>query len=91
MKALGAVIMIALAGGCAAPPSNPARVDVPEVPAAMVPVNGSVIERWPNGTVRSERTYVDGRVREAVYYASDGSVVYEMQDDGDGRVSDAGK
>ena len=91
MKVLGVVSMIVLTAGCAANQSNPARVDVPQVPATMVPVNGSVVERWPNGTVRSERTYAGGQVREAVYYASDGSVVYEMSDEGDGRVSDAEK
>lgn len=90
MKLLAAASMIALVAGCAGPAGSPGHVAVPEVPVSMVPTNGSVIERWPNGTVRSERTYRGGRVQEAVYYASDGSVVYEMSEE-ETRVSDAGR
>ena len=84
MKVTAVVALIALAGGCAAPPAGTLpHVAVPEVPASMVPTNGSVIERWPGGTVRSERTYRGGKVQTAVYYASDGSVVYEMSEEGE--------
>ena len=89
MKILAAAALMALAGGCAGDPAKPRHVAVPNVPSTMVPVNGNVIERWPNGTVRSEREYREGRIHQAVYYASDGSVVYEMSED-ESRVSDAG-
>lgn len=56
--------------------------EIPSIPESMVPANGSVVEYWPNEEVRSERVYRDGKVQEAVYYSSSGSVVFEMSNDG---------
>ena len=54
---------------------------IPSIPASMSPVNGTVIEYWPNGQERSERVYREGQVQEAIYYSSNGQVVFEMSSD----------
>jgi hypothetical protein len=52
--------------------------ELPKIPESLTPKNGSVVEYWPNGEKKSEREYRDGRVINAVYYASNGTVVFEM-------------
>ena len=54
----------------------------PLIPASMTPINGTIIEYWPNRKVRSERVYRDGSVQEAVFYSSNGQVVFEMASGG---------
>jgi hypothetical protein len=54
--------------------------DIPTVPESIRPQNGDVVEYWPNGRTRSERVYRDDKVHEAVYYSSNGEVVYEMSE-----------
>ena len=48
------------------------------LPQELVPRNGSVTEYWPNKQVRSERTYRDGQIEEAVYYTADGTLMFEV-------------
>jgi hypothetical protein len=55
--------------------------DLPTVPESIRPQNGNVVEYWPDGKEKSERVYRDNKVHEAVYYSSDGSVVYEMSEE----------
>ena len=52
--------------------------DISTIPDELVPRNGSVTEYWPNHKVRSERTYRDGQIEEAVYYTAEGTVVFEV-------------
>jgi hypothetical protein len=52
--------------------------DIPTIPDALLPQNGEVVEYWPDGTTKSERHYRDNKLRAAVYYSSEGSVIYEM-------------
>ncbi len=53
----------------------------PLIPTSIAPVNGTIIEYWPNRKVRSERVYRDGSVHEAVFYSSNGQLVFEMASD----------
>lgn len=55
------------------------KPELPQIPDSLTPENGSVIEYWPNGQTKAEREYRNGRATSAVYYASDGTVVYEME------------
>jgi hypothetical protein len=64
-----------------APQAQHKPVELPLVPADIRPINGCIVEYWPNGKLRSERVYVSGRVQEAVYCASDGTVTFEMSED----------
>jgi hypothetical protein len=56
--------------------------DMPTIPDALLPQSGEVVEYWPDGTIKSERVYRDNKLLEAVYYSSEGSVVYEMCENG---------
>jgi ABC-type transport system substrate-binding protein len=82
----------ALAGCCSSAPAPAQRttapapaasVQVPSIPDTVKPLNGTVVEYWPNGMTRAELIYHAGRVVNAVYSASNGTVFYEMQEDQD--------
>ena len=83
MRLLIVGLIAVAAFGCSstAPQALHSAVELPSIPAEVKPNNGSIVEYWPNGKTRSERVYRAGRVAEAVYYASDGTVVFEMSDD----------
>jgi hypothetical protein len=83
MRSLIVGIIAAVTFGCSgkAPPAQRSAVELPSIPAEVRPVNGSVVEYWPNGKTLSERVYASGQIRDAVYYASDGTVVFEMSED----------
>jgi hypothetical protein len=53
-------------------------VQLPVIGEDAIPTTGAVVEYWPNGQVKSERQYQDGQMTAAVFYASDGTAVYEM-------------
>jgi hypothetical protein len=89
MKPLALVIAVITAGCAATPPvTRSERIEMPMIPDKIVPIDGNVVEYWPNGKTRSERVYRSGRVQEAAYYASDGSVIYEMSEDTPDAASD---
>jgi len=55
-------------------------VELPHIHDNAVPHNGSVAEYWPDGTAKSQRTYRDGRMISAIYYASNGKCIYQMSE-----------
>ena len=84
-----AVLLIPLGPGCSSSqlahtkpaPATPGignAVSLPQVHENAIPNTGSVVEYWPDGRRKSERTYRDGKIVIAVYFASDGTRVYEM-------------
>jgi hypothetical protein len=76
MLALSFALLVAVAAfrlGQRHPP-----VIIPEVPASLAPQHGDVVEYWPNGKTKSERSYRSGEVEEACYYSSNGETVFEM-------------
>jgi hypothetical protein len=54
------------------------QVQLPVIGEDAIPTTGAVAEYWPNGQMKSERVYQDGQMTAAVFYASDGTLVYEM-------------
>jgi len=55
-------------------------VELPRIHDNAVPHNGSVVEYWPDGAAKSKRTYRDGRIINAIYYASNGKTIYQMSE-----------
>lgn len=51
---------------------------LPTIPEGTNPKTGTVTEFWKNGTLKSERVFEEGSVKSASYFASDGTLVYEM-------------
>ena len=66
-------------------PSIGTAVSLPQVHENAIPDTGSVVEYWPDGRRKSERTYRDGKMISAVYYASNGTRVYEMSEAREGK------
>lgn len=67
-------------------PSNAERpVELPHIHDNAIPYTGSVVEYWPDGRRKSERTYKEGRMVSAIYYASNGRRVYEMAENQGGK------
>jgi hypothetical protein len=54
------------------------QVQLPVIGEDAIPTTGAVVEYWSNGQLKSERQYRDGQMSAAVFYASDGTLVYEM-------------
>ena len=83
MRSLIVGFIVSATLGCSgkAPQAQRSAVELPLIPADVKPKNGCIVEYWPNGKLRSERVYVSGRVQEAVYCASDGTVTFEMSED----------
>ena len=84
-----AILLMPLLPGCSSlqvAPTTPAPVRpkvaggvaLPQVHENAIPHTGIVVEFWPDGRRKSERTYRDGKIVIAVYFASDGTRVYEM-------------
>ncbi len=55
-------------------------VQMPSIPDDAKPQNGTVVEYWPDGKSRAELCYKSGHLTAAVYYASNGNVVYQMEE-----------
>ena len=66
--------------------SNPSSTETTTAPLATVnrptPENGAVTEHYPNGQLKAERVYKNGRLVTAVEYSETGQSLYEMSDDG---------
>ena len=53
-------------------------IQLPEVPRTATPETGHVTEYWPNGQLKSECAYKNGEMLNGTYYASNGTLIYEM-------------
>lgn len=83
-----AALLVVFLGGCSAPSAESRHgpvtapdteaVQLPDVPHDAIPATGIVVENWPDGSRKSERCYQDGELMNAIYLASDGTVIYEM-------------
>ena len=55
-----------------------ANVQLPEILDQAVPHSGAVTEFWANGQLKAEKVYDEGEIKSATYFASDGTLIYEM-------------
>lgn len=53
-------------------------IQVPLFPKEVRPDTGTIIGYWPNGNVKSEGVFKDGKVVTAIFYTSEGTVMYEV-------------
>lgn len=59
-------------------PIKTASVQLPEIPDKAAPHSGAVTEFWVNGQIKAEKVYDEGEIKSATYFASDGTLIYEM-------------
>ncbi len=80
MKRNFSIICLLMLLGCQSI-AHQKKVDLPELPSipdSALGGNAVVVEFWPNGQLKSERVYQDGKLTEGVFFASDGTVILEM-------------
>ena len=53
-------------------------LQLPDIPKTATPKTGHVTEHWPSGQKKSECTYKNGEMLDGTYYASNGTLIYEM-------------